>query len=164
MEELLSEPELWVGVGFALVIALFIYLKVPALVGKMLDGRAAAIAKELDDARALREEAEKVLAEYRRKVEQVQPEVNAILAEARAESERLAAEARAQLQAQIERRAKSAEEKIALAEAQAVTELRALAADTAVAAAEKLILARLDDKRAADLVRRSLEELPSKLN
>jgi len=60
--------------------------------------------------------------------------------------------------------AKAAEEKIALAEAQALAELRALAADTAVTAAEKLIAARLDDKRAADLIKRSLEEIPSKLN
>jgi len=162
--EIFSNPEFWVGVGFALVIALFIYLKVPALVGRMLDARAAAIAKELDDARTLREEAEKVLEDYRRKDAHVQAEVGAILAEARAEAARLAGESRTQLQAQIERRAKAAEAKIALAEAQAVAELRALAADTAVSAAEKLILARLDDKRAADLVRRSLAELPSKLN
>ena len=162
--EIFSNPEFWVGVGFALVIVLFIYLKVPGLVGRMLDARAAAIAKELDDARALREQAEKVLEDYRRKVSNVQSEVDAILAEARAEAARLASESRSQLQAQIERRAKAAEEKIALAEAQAVAELRALAADTAVSAAEKLILARLDDRRAADLVRRSLAELPSKLN
>ena len=162
--EIFSNPEFWVGVGFALVIVLFIYLKVPGLVGRMLDARAAAIAKELDDARKLREEAEKVLADYRRKVSNVQSEVDAILAEARAEAARLTSESRTQLQAQIERRAKAAEEKIALAEAQAVAELRALAADTAVSAAEKLILARLDDKRAADLVKRSLAELPSKLN
>lgn len=76
----------------------------------------------------------------------------------------MASEARAQLQAQTERRAKAAEDKIALAEAQALAELRALAADTAVSAAEKLIAARLDDKRAADLIKRSLEEIPSKLN
>ena len=162
--EIFSNPEFWVGVGFALVIVLFIYLKVPGLVGRMLDARAAAIAKELDDARTLRKEAEKVLEDYRRKVSNVQSEVDAILAEARAEAARLTSESRTQLQAQIERRAKAAEEKIALAEAQAVAELRALAADTAVSAAEKLILARLDDKRAADLVRRSLAELPSKLN
>jgi len=39
-----------------------------------------------------------------------------------------------------------------------------LAADRAIAAAETLLAARLDDKRAADLVKRSLEEIPSKLN
>jgi F0F1-type ATP synthase membrane subunit b/b' len=45
-----------------------------------------------------------------------------------------------------------------------VAEIRALAADAAVVAAERLIAARLDDKRATDLVKRALEEIPSKLN
>jgi|SRR5262245_12060001 len=162
--EIFSNPEFWVGVGFACVIALFVYLKVPALVGRMLDARAAAIAKELDDARTLREEAEKLLADYRGKVAQAQAEVDTIMAEARREAERFTSESRAQLQAQAERRAKAAEEKIALAEAQAMAELRALAADAAISAAEKLIIARLDDKRASDLIKRSLEEIPSKLN
>jgi F-type H+-transporting ATPase subunit b len=162
--ELFSNPEFWVGVGFALVIALFIYLGVPGLVGKMLDTRAAAIAKELDDARALREQAEALLKDYRRKLQQAQAEVDAIMKEAKSEAERFAIESRVQLKAQAERRAKAAEEKIAMAEAQAVAELRALAADTAIAAAEKLIAARLDDKRATDLIKHSLEEIPSKLN
>ena len=45
-----------------------------------------------------------------------------------------------------------------------MAEMRAHAADRAIAAAEALLAARLDDKRAADLVKRSLEEIPSKLN
>ena len=162
--EIFSNPEFWVGVGFALVIALFIYLGVPALVGKTLDARSAAIAKELDDARALREQAEALLSDYRRKLAHAQAEVDAIMTDAKSEAQRFASESRVQLKAQAERRAKAAEEKIALAEAQAVSELRALAADTAIAAAEKLIAARLDDKRASDLIKRSLEEIPSKLN
>jgi F0F1-type ATP synthase membrane subunit b/b' len=42
--------------------------------------------------------------------------------------------------------------------------VRAIAADAAITAAEKLIAARLDDKRAAELVKRALGEIPSKLN
>jgi F-type H+-transporting ATPase subunit b len=162
--EIIQDPEFWVGVGFLIVILGFIYLRVPTLVGKLLDTRAAVIAKELDDARKLREDAERLLEEYRRKVADVDKEASAILIEARAEAERFAAEQRVAPAAQIERRGKYAEQKIAQAETQAIAEMRALAADAAVAAAEKLIAARLDDKRAADLVKRSLEEIPSKLN
>ena len=79
--EILSDPEFWVGVGFALVIALFIYLRVPAMVGSMLDARAAAIAKELDGARKLREDAAALLEQYRRKAGEVGKEADAILAE-----------------------------------------------------------------------------------
>jgi len=96
--------------------------------------------------------------------ERAEEEAGAIVAEAKAEAERYAVEARASIKTQIERRGRQAEEKIAQAEAQAIAEVRALAADAAVAAAEKLITARLDDNRSADLIKRSLGEIPSKLN
>ena len=162
--ELSSDPEFWVGIGTLIFFGILLWQKVPALITSALDARAAAIAKELEEAQRLRTEAEALLAEYKKKRADAEGEAAAILAEAKAEAERFAAESRAALAAQIERRGKQAEEKIAQAEAQAVAEMRALAADRAVAAAETLITARLDDKRAADLVKRSLEEIPSKLN
>ena len=91
-------------------------------------------------------------------------EASSIIAEAKAEAERFGAESRAAITAQIARRGKQAEQKIAQAEAQAVADVRAAAADAAIAAAEKLIAARLDDNRAAELVKRALGEIPSKLN
>ncbi len=164
MGELLRDPEFWVGVGTLIFIGVLIWKKVPAMIAHSLDTRAAAIAKELEDARRLREEAEALLTQYQAKRAAADSEAAAIVTEAKAEAERFAAEARIAIKAQVERRAKQAEEKIAQAEAQAVAEVRALAADAAVAAAEKLIQSRLDDKRAADLIKRSIEEIPSKLN
>ena len=162
--ELLSDSHFWVGIGTLIFFGILLYLKVPALITSALDARAAAIAKELDEAQRLRSEAEALLAEYKKKRAQAEGEAAAILTEAKAEAERYAAESRTALAAQIERRGRQAEEKIAQAEAQAVAEMRALAADRAIAAAEALLAARLDDKRAADLVKRSLEEIPAKLN
>lgn len=162
--ELLNDPEFWVGIGTLIFLGVLLWQKVPALVTSALDARAAAIAKELEEAQRLRTEAEALLAEYKKKRAEAEGEAATILAEAKAEAERFAKEARTAIAAQIERRGKQAEEKIAQAEAQAVSEMRALAADRAIAAAETLLAARLDDKRAADLVKRSLEEIPSKLN
>jgi len=162
--EFLQEPELWVGLGFAIVIGIFLYQRVPAFVTAALDARAAGIAKELGEARKLREEAEALLAQYKQRVADVEKEAEGILREAKAEAERFAAESRNQLKLQIERRAKVAQDKIAQAESQAMAEIRALAADTATAAAEKLIAARLDEKRAGELISGSLKELSGKLN
>ena len=164
MMALLHESEFWVAVGFVIVLAIFLYLKVPAMLAKLLDARSAAIAKELDEARRLREEAAAVLASYVQKAAQAENEVVAIIADAKSEAERLAKETRAQLRAQIDRRARMAKDKIEQAEAAALTEIRALAADTATAAAEKLIAARLDEKRSAALVEASIKELPDELN
>ena len=86
------------------------------------------------------------------------------MTEARAEAARFADDIRAALSAQIERRAQAAQDKIAQAEAAAMNEIRALAADAAVAAAEKLIAARMDEKRAGDLIADSIKNLGAKLN
>jgi F-type H+-transporting ATPase subunit b len=162
--ELFGDPEFWVGIGTLVFLGILLWKRVPALVAHSLDARAAAIARELDEARRLCSEAEALLAEYQKKSAAAEEEAGSILAEAKAEAMRFAAESRTAIKAQIERRGRQAEEKIAQAEAQAVAEVRALAADVAIAAAEKLIAARLDDNRAADLVKRSLGEIPSKLN
>jgi F-type H+-transporting ATPase subunit b len=162
--EFLRDPEVWVGVGFLLVIALFVYKRVPAMVGRALDARSATIAKELDEAKRLREEAEALLAQYREKAANADKEAEIILTQARVEAERFEADSRVALKAQIERRAKAAQDKIAQAEAQAVAEVRALAADVAIAAAEKLIAARLTEDRAKALIQGAVREIPTKLN
>jgi len=162
--ELLHNPEFWVAVGFVAVLGVFVWKKVPAMLAKLLDARAEAITKELDEAKRLREEAAAVLAGYMQKVANVEGEVAAIVADAKAEAEHFAKETRAQLRTQIDRRAQMAKDKIAQAETAALAEIRGLAADTAVAAAEKLIAARIDEKRGAALVAESIKELPDKLN
>jgi F-type H+-transporting ATPase subunit b len=162
--EFLQEAETWVGLGFVIIVGILLYRRVPAFIGAALDRRAVAISKELDEAKRLRDEAEAVLAEYKRKAQNAEKEAESILTEAKAEAERFAADARANLSLQIERRAKQAQDKIAQAEAHAMAEIRALAADAAAAAAEKLITARLDEQRAANLVSESLKDLSAKLN
>ncbi|MGH6887799.1 MAG: F0F1 ATP synthase subunit B [Rhizomicrobium sp.] len=161
--DVLRNPDFWEWVGFLAVIALFIWKKVPAFVTRALDRRAEAISKELDSVKRLREEAETVLMTYRERAQGAENETAAILDESRAENERFTAEARAQMQAQLERRARTAQERIAQAEANALAEIRALAADAAVAAAEKLIAARLGEQKAAALIAESIDELSSKL-
>jgi F-type H+-transporting ATPase subunit b len=162
--ELLREPELWVGVGFVMVVGLLLYVGVPKLIGGLLDARSAAIKAELDEARRLREEAQALLDGFKQKAAGAEREAEAIVVEARAEAERFAAESRAALKTLIERRAKAAQDKIGQAEAAALAEIRTLSADAAAAAAGKLIAARMDAKRTGELIAASIKDLPSKLN
>jgi F-type H+-transporting ATPase subunit b len=162
--EFLQEAETWVGLGFVIIIGIMLWRRVPAFIGAALDRRAAAISKELDEAKRLRDEAEAILAEFKRKAANAEKEAENILTEAKAEAERFSADARANLALQIERRTKQAQEKIVQAEAHAMAEIRALAADAAASAAEKLITARLDEQRAGNLVSESLKDLSAKLN
>ena len=162
--EMLQEPEFWVAVGFVLVVVLLVWKGVPGLIGKMLDARAAVIGAELAEARRLKDEALALMADYQKKAASADAEVQSIVADARAEAERFATESRASLKAQIERRAQAAQEKIAQAEAAAMKEIRALAANAAAGAAEKLIAARMDEKRAASLIETSIKDLGGKLS
>ena len=52
--------------AFILFIGILVYFKVPGTLSKMLDDRASGIQSELDEAKALREEAQSLLASYER--------------------------------------------------------------------------------------------------
>jgi F-type H+-transporting ATPase subunit b len=162
--EMLHDPETWVAVGFVLVIALLVWKGVPGMVGKMLDQRAAVIAAELEEAKRLRAEAAALLADYQKRAAGAEAEARSIVDAATAEAAQFQKEARAALEAQIARRAASAQDKIAQAEAHALNEIRGLAADAAVNAAQKLIVAKLDEKRASHMITDSIKGLGDKLN
>jgi F-type H+-transporting ATPase subunit b len=164
IKHILKEEDFWEGLGLLIVIAFFLWWRVPAFLAAALDRRAEAIAKELEQASQIRKEAERVLLEYRQKATEAKSEAEHILRETKEEAARYAAEARAQLQAQMERRAKMAEQQIAQAEARAVAEIREAAANAAAAAAEKLIAAHLDDTKSRALIDSSIKDLGSKLN
>jgi F-type H+-transporting ATPase subunit b len=162
--EMLHEPELWVAVGFALVIVLLVWKGVPGMIGKMLDQRAAVIAAELEEAKRLRAEAAALLADYKKRAAGAEAEARSIVAAATEEAAQFSKDSRAALEAQIARRAAAAQDKIAQAEAAALNEIRGLAADNAVNAAQKLIAARLDETRAKSLIADSIKGLGDKLN
>ena len=162
--EFLATPEFWVAVSFFLFVGGLIYLGVHKKVAAVLDARAAAIAKELDEAKRLREEAEKVLADYRRKQGDAVKETQAIISLAAKEAELLAAETRRSMKESFERRTKLAEDKIARAEAEALREVRAAAADAAIAAARSVIAEKLTPEAADKLVKQGIDALKGRLN
>ena len=159
-----ADPTFWVAVGTVLFIALLIWRKVPGMVAKMLDERAAGIKAELDEAKRLREEAEALLKQYRAKTAGAQAEAQAIIEAAKASAERMAADARVQLQQQLERRAKMAEQKIAQAEAEAIAEVRAAATAAAGSAAAEVIAKRMTDAKGDELIDGAIRDLRTKLH
>ncbi|MFY8153073.1 MAG: ATP F0F1 synthase subunit B, partial [Hyphomicrobiales bacterium] len=136
----------WVGVAFVIFFAILAYFGVPKAIVAALDARGEKVAQELAEARRLRLEAEKLLAEYEAKRKAAETEAASIVAAANEEAKRLAAEAETKLNDFVARRTKSAEEKIALAESQAEAEVRAAAAEAATKAAELLIRSQVGGK------------------
>jgi F-type H+-transporting ATPase subunit b len=162
--DFLATAEFWVAVSFFLFIGLVVFLGAHKKIADVLDARAARIAKELDEAKRLRVEAEKVLADYRRKQGDAVKEAQAIIDLAAKEAEILAAETRRSMKEVFDRRMKLAEDKIGRAEAEALREVREAAADAAVAAAQIVIAQKITPEMADKLVKQGIDALKGKLN
>jgi F-type H+-transporting ATPase subunit b len=161
---MLSEPEFWVAVAFVILMGVFAYFGIHRTVLKTLDHRRDRIKAELDDARRLKEEAAKVLAEYRARHASAEREAQDIIESAKAEAERIASEAKTKMEDFVARRTKTAESKIALAEAQALADVRAAAADAAVTAASTILSQSVKGPIADDLLVKGIAEVREKLN
>ena len=158
------EPETWVAVAFIILMGVFVWLGVHRTVLTALDHRADRIKAELDDARKLKDEAAKVLAEYKARRATAEREAADIVANAKAEAERIAADAKTKMEDFVARRTKTAESKIAMAEAQALADVRAAAADAAVQAASTILSQSVKGSLADDLLAKGIAEVRQKLN
>ena len=159
-----TEPETWVAIAFFILLAVFAWLGIHRSVLSALDRRAQRIKAELDDAKRLKEEAAKLLGEYQTRRASAEREAEEIVANARAEAERIATEAKAKMEDFVARRTKTAESKIALAEAQALADVRAAAANAAVEAASTILSQSVKGQVADDLVTKGINEVRAKLN
>lgn len=164
MFDFLSTPEAWVTVSFVGFVALLVYYKIPKLVTDVLDKRSAVIAKEIEEAVKLREDAQALLASYQRQQREAEKEREDIVAQARQEAELMREESEAALAAQIDRRARLAEERISQAEAQAMKEVKDVAADIAAEAARKIIAQTMDHTTADKLMEKSIADVKDKLH
>lgn len=160
----LSNPEFWVLVALAIFFGLLVYLKVlPGALFGALDGYAAKIQAELDEAKQLREEAQGLLADVKAQREEAERQAAAMMEAAKADARLMAQEAKEKLEEQIKRRAEMAERKIAQAEAQAAADVKAAAVDLAAQAAEMILAARLAGATNDGLVDTAISQMGAKL-
>ena len=162
MPRLFADPEFWVLVAFVVLIAALWRPAKRILIGS-LDDRATRIREELDAARNLREEAERLLASYQLKQGEGAGEAAAIIAHAKTEAERLAAQSAHDLEEMLRRRHRLAEERIAQEEAKALAEIRGVTVDIAISAARQVIAAELDERRGGALIDTGIAALPHQL-
>lgn len=160
----LANTDFVVLIAFVIFIGVLLYFKVPGLVGGMLDKRADSIKAELDEAKALREEAQSLLASYERKQKEVQEQSARIVAAAKEEATNAAAAAKEEIARSITRRLAAAEDQIASAEASAVKEVRDQAIAVAVGAAKDVIAKQMDAKSAGAMIDTSIATVGDKLH
>ena len=161
MAELLRDAEFWVLAGFVIFLGLVGRTGWRLLKGG-LDARAKQVTDQLDEARRLREEAQRTLDEYRRKQEQALKDAAEILAAAKEEAELMRREGEEELKRSLAAREAQAKDRIAQAEAAAVQSVRAQAVELAIRAATGLMPEAIDQARAGTLVDQAIEELPQR--
>lgn len=154
----------WATVGLFIFLAIVVYVGVPGMVAKALDQRAGRIRNDLDEARKLRDEAQQLLAEYKRRRKQAEQEAGDIVAAAKREAESIVADARQKTEDYVARRTVLAEQKIAQAERDAVAEVRGRAVDIAVEAAGRVLADKVDAKAGAALFKAALDDVKTRLN
>ena len=138
----LRNTDFIVLLAFLLFLGILIYFKVPTLLIGMLDKRADGIKTELEEARALREEAQTLLASYERKQK----------------------EAQADMAKSLDRRMAAAKDQISSAEAAAVKEVRDQAVTIAVAAARDVIAKQMTAAQGNKLIDDGIAQVEAKLH
>jgi F-type H+-transporting ATPase subunit b len=151
-------------VGLIIFIGIVVYMKVPGMITKALDDRAGAIANQLAEAKSLREEAQKLLAEYKQKRAEAEKEAEEIVAAAKRDADNIAEEARIKTAEYVKRREAMATQKIAQAETDAINDVKSRAVEIAIAASSNLLGERMDAKAAGEMFKSSLAEIKAKMN
>lgn len=160
----LNNTDFVVIIAFLIFVGILLYFKVPGKVGEMLDGRSNAIKADLDEAKALREEAQSLLASYERKQKDVAEQADRIVASAKEEAANAATAAKADIAASITRRLAAAQEQIASAEASAVKAVKDQAVVVAIGAAQDVIATQMDNKSSNELINDAIAAVESKLH
>jgi F-type H+-transporting ATPase subunit b len=160
---MMEDPRFWVTLSFFTFVVLA-YKKVSRIGATVLDERSAKIKKELEDARSLREQAEAVLADYKRKQSEYLKEAETILANARRDADGLRAHTEAELKALLESRMKHALERISQEEEHAIADVRNHVVDIALSAARSLIAEHVSTLSQEELVKLALSDIERKLH
>ncbi|WP_145106671.1 F0F1 ATP synthase subunit B [Cereibacter sediminicola] len=160
----LSNTNFIVTLAFLIFMGILVYARVPGRILGMLDRRALQIRSELEEARALREEARTILASYDRKQKEVQEQAARIVASARDEAQAAAEQAKADLKASIARRLAAAEDQIASAEAGAVRAIREQAISVAVAAASDVLARQMTPAATSASIDESIKEVEARFH
>ena len=156
----LKNPDIWRVLNLLVFVIFLIYiLRSKVRIGQVFDNRAAAIVKELEQAKRDKQEAQARLAELEARLGKLDQEVAEIRAEAERESAREAERIRQMAAADAEKLRQTAQREIEGAMKGARGELRAFVAEQSVALAEGIIRREIRPEDNTRMVNRFIDDL-----
>jgi F-type H+-transporting ATPase subunit b len=160
----LNDTNIVAAIGFVIFVGVLLYYKVPGMLANKLDERAVRIKQELDEARALREEAQTLLASFERRHKEVKAQAEDIVTAARSEAEKAAEAAKEDIRRSVARRLQTATEQIDAAEQAAIRQIKDRAVAVAIAAAGDVMGERIKAADANRLIDAAISEVGEKLH
>ncbi len=146
-----QSAEFWVGVAFVLVV-LLLAGPIGRLVRSMLNKRIDNITKRIHDAAELRDEAQKLLADYEKKFLNADKEAQAILNKSQKEIEYFKKENLAKLEEEMKIKEKEAEDRITASKEKAAREISDLTSELTIKTVKAAIVKNLDAKTQNKLI------------
>jgi F-type H+-transporting ATPase subunit b len=149
---------IWTIVTFVIVLLVLRRFAWKPILASM-EAREAGIRRLIDDAEAAREEADRLLEEYNRRLAEARAEGQKLVAEAKEAGERVRAETLDRARAEAEGIVARAGAEIDLERRKALAEIRERAVDLAIGAAERVLEESLNEERHRRVAEDYLKEL-----
>ena len=150
--------EFWVAMAFVLAVGSLIR-PVSKMLVKMLRKRSQKIEQRIAEVNKLKEEAQKLLADYERKFRGAKKEAASILAKSEREIEMIKKDTLAKLEAEMALKEKEAKDRLKAAEDNAAKEIADKTADMTLAIVRKILADSLDNKALSLLIDASIDDL-----
>ena len=151
---------IWGSIAFITVFGLLGRLAYPAI-KKTMDARTEKIRESLDDAERTKTEAQTILEDYQRQLNDARNESNRIIEEARQTADQLRQDLTQRAEAEVAELRRRAQEDIASAQQRAVADLRSQVSTLAIELAEKVVERNLDRDTNTALIESYINQLES---
>jgi len=129
----------WVAISFVIFCLIIIYKKIPQLISNLLDSKINEIKSEIDNAKNLKHESEKLLQKYKSKIEEAHAESNQIINSEKKETEIFIKESEKKFEQLIENKKKSLEQKLDQMKIKAIKDIQNISNKIAIEAVKKII-------------------------
>jgi len=148
----------WLFVCFFALLA-FMYKFAGPAVTKMLDERADQIRKDLNDAEQLKKDAEDLLNNYTKQMEDAEQKARKLIKEAKETAKEISEKELKSLEKSLHAKSKQAEKQLESAKEKAIAEATSELHKIVITATEKLINETVDSKKAKELTEKACKEL-----
>ncbi len=153
-----ENPVFWVGLSFILVVVL-LARPVGRIAKQMLQNRVDGIIKQINDAADLKDDAQKLLADYERKFLNADVEADEILQKSSREIELLKKESLEKLKFEMSLKEKEAEERLKASQVEVMNEIVNMTSEVTIAALKNALTENLNEKMQDELIEKSINSI-----